>query len=207
MVDCVKYARYNEDEGIHLFAPAGFNTGIRTTLRMPTMSDTQNAFDFDYAIGALEVTACDLVVTTPQSLDPMADETVRKVLTLLKEQHGTDAAFVAELHDDASVRPATVISPRGGLHDDASGDVYVLAVCRQVFGAFARCFIRVPVLLADGRNYGTLYAPCNGLKEDEKRRDLALMEMTAQLTARLVDARRAPVRAKAALSHAQPQPA
>jgi hypothetical protein len=207
MRDCVKYARSNEDEGIHLFPQAGFNTGIRTTLRMTTMSDTQNAFDFDYAIGALEVTACDLVVTTPQSLDPMADETVRKVLTLLKEQHGTDAAFVAELHDDTSVRPTAVLSARGGLHDDASGDVYVLAVCRQVFGPFARCFIRVPVLLADGRNYGTLYAPCHGMKDEDRRRDVALMEMTAQLTARLVDARRAPARAKTVVSHAQPQPA
>lgn len=171
------------------------------------MAQTPNAFDFDYAVGAFEVTACDLVVTTPQSIDPMADETVRKVLTLLKDQHGTDAAFVAELHDDASVRPAAVLSPRGGLHDDVSGDVYVLAVCRQVFGAFARCFIRVPVLLADGRNYGTLYAPCKGLTDDEKRRDVALMEMTAQLTARLVDARRVPVRAKSAVDNAQPQPA
>lgn len=203
----MKYARYNEDEGIHLFPSVGFNTGIRTTLRMTTMSDTHNAFDFDYAIGALEVTACDLVVTTPQSLDPMADETVRKVLTLLKEQHGTDAAFVAELHDGTLARNVSVLSARGGLHDDESGDAYVLAVCHQVFGAFARCFIRVPVVLADGRNYGTLYATCKGASVEEKRRDIALMEMTAQLTARLVDARRAPVRAKAVVNRAQPQPA
>ena len=174
---------------------------------MPTMSDAQNTFDFDYAIGALEVTACDLVVTTPQSLDPMADETVRKVLTLLKEQHGTEAAFVAELHDDTSMRPAVVMSPRGSLHDEASGDVYVQAVCRQVFGPFARCFVRVPVLLADGRNYGTLYATCKSVAEDDKRRDIALMEMTAQLTARLIDARRVPTRPKAVVTQAQPQPA
>jgi len=28
----VKYARNNEDEGIHLFLSSGFNTGIRKTL-------------------------------------------------------------------------------------------------------------------------------------------------------------------------------
>ena len=171
---------------------------------MTTMSDASNPFTFEYSLGALEVTACDLVVTTPQSRDPMADETVRKVLTLLKEQHGTDAAFVAELHDEAPTQPATAMSPRSGFHDEATGDVYVLAVCRQVFGSFARCFIRVPVVLADGRNYGTLYAPCKGATEEERRRDAALVEMTAQLTARLVDARRVPTRSRAA-DEVQPQ--
>lgn len=207
MLDCVKYAHDHEHEGIHLFRPSGFNRGLCPKLRMTTMSDAPNAFDFDYAISAFEVTACDLVVTTPQSLDPMADETVRKVLTLLKEQHGTDAAFVAELHDDMSMRRTMVLSPRGELHDDATGDVYVLAVCRQVFGPFARRFVRVPVLLADGRNYGTLYVACKGQTDEETRRDVALIEMTAQLTARLVDARRAPSRAKPVMSEPQPQPA
>lgn len=172
---------------------------------MTTMPDASNPFTFEYSLGALEVTACDLVVTTPQSCDPMADETVRKVLTLLKEQHGTDAAFVAELLDESQIQPATVTSPRCGFHDDATGDVYVLAVCRQVFGPFARCFIRVPVLLADGRNYGTLYAPCKDLTDEVRRRDAALVEMTAQLTARLVDARRVPARSKA-VTEAPPQP-
>lgn len=171
---------------------------------MTTMSDASQPFSFEYSLGALEVTACDLVVTIPQSRDPMADETVRKVLTLLKEQHGTDAAFVAELRDESPLRPATIMPPRSGFHDDATGDVYVLAVCRQVFGPLARCFIRVPVLLADGRNYGTLYAPCRSLSEEERRRDAALVEMTAQLTARLVDARRVSARSRAA-SEAQPQ--
>lgn len=174
---------------------------------MTTMSDASHTFDFDYAVGALEVTACDLVVTTPQSQDPLADETVRKVLTLLKEQHGTEAAFVAELHDESSMRSTLAISPRGGWHDDATGDVYVLAVCRQVFGPLARGFIRVPVLLADGRSYGTLYATSKGTSDDERRRDLALMEMTAQLTARLVDARRMPSRSKPVVHESQLQPA
>lgn len=164
------------------------------------MSDCAHAsaFDFDYPLGALEVTACDLVVTTPQSRDPMADETVRKVLTLLKEQHGADAAFVCELHD-GSITPAPARAmPRSGIHDQATGDVYVLAVCRQVFGQSARCFIGVSVLLADGRNYGTLYAPCKSTNDDDRRHEIALIEMTAQLTARLVDARRIPTRAAAA---------
>jgi hypothetical protein len=173
---------------------------------MTTMSDASSPFTFEYSPGALEVTACDLVVTTPQSRDPMADETVRKVLTLLKEQHGTDAAFVAELHDESTtLQTGTVVAPRSGFHDDATGDVYVLAICRQVFGPLARCFIRVPVVLADGRNYGTLYAACKDLTNEERRRDAALVEMTAQLTARLVDARRMPARSKPA-KEAQPQP-
>jgi hypothetical protein len=166
---------------------------------------TSASFNFDYPLGAIEVTACDFVVTTPQSRDPLADETVRKVLKLLKEQHGTDAAFVCELRSDAPLPMSPATAPRGSFHDDATGDVYVLAVCRQVFGPVARCFMRVPVLLTDGRNYGTLYAPCKGATEEDRRRDVALIEMTAQLTARLVDARRVPGRAAAATRDAQPQ--
>lgn len=158
---------------------------------------TANTIDFDYPSGALEVTACEFVVTTPQSRDPLADETVRKVLTLLKEQHGADAAFVCELRDEASTQSMPATSPRSGFHDEATGDVYVLAVCQQVFGRVARCFMRVPVVLADGRSYGALYAPCKANTEEERKRDAALIEMTAQLTARLVDARRVSKRAVA----------
>lgn len=156
-----------------------------------------SAFNFDYPLGALEVMACDLVVTTPQSRDPMADETVRTVLTLLKEQHGADAAFICELRDGSTAPMPVAAVPRSSVHDQATGDVYVLAVCRQVFGPAARCFIRVSVLLADGRHYGTLYAPCVSESDDDRRRNIALIEMTAQLTARLVDARRIPSRAAA----------
>lgn len=156
-----------------------------------------SAFNFDYPLGALEVMACDLVVTTPQSRDPMADETVRKVLTLLKEQHGADAAFVCELREGSTAPMPVAATPRSSVHDPATGDVYVLAVCRQVFGPTARCFIRVSVLLADGRHHGTLYAPCLSANDDDRRRDIALIEMTAQLIARLVDARRIPSRAAA----------
>lgn len=164
---------------------------------------TSSSFDFEYPLAALEVTACDLVITTPQSRDPLADETVRKVLKMLKEQHGADAAFVCELRNETSSPVSTAPAPRAGFHDDATGDVYVLAVCRQVFGPVSGCFIRVPVLLADGRHYGTLYGTCKSVTEEDRRRDAALIEMTAQLTARLVDARRAPVRA--AVREAQPQ--
>jgi hypothetical protein len=44
--------------------------------------------------------------------------------------------------------------------------------------------------LLDGRVYGTLYGPCRDLAEEAHPRDLKRLALTAQLAARLIDARR-----------------
>jgi hypothetical protein len=50
--------------------------------------------------------------------------------------------------------------------------------------------VSVPLVLLDGRVYGTLYGPCRDLAEEARQRDLKRLALTAQLTARLIDARR-----------------
>jgi len=163
-------------------------------------------FDYEYQIGDLEVAESDFVVTTPLSRDPLADETVRKVLTLLQEQHSVEAAFVSELHGNsrALAAQAGATGTSSGIHDDATGDPHAMVVCRQIFGARPACFIRVPVVLANGGFYGALYAPSKAVSEEDRRRDAALIEMTAKLTARLVDTRQSPARTAAA-NDDQPQ--
>jgi len=150
-------------------------------------------FDYDYTPGALEVRVSELVVATAEHNDPMVDEAIRKVLRLLREQHHTEAAFVSEFIDGRRVQRTLATPLCGRFHNEHEGDVLEFVVGRQVVpgSAAASGYFSVPVVLVDGRLYGTLYAPCFTPSDDVRERDLKRLEMTAQLAARLIDARRA----------------
>jgi GAF domain-containing protein len=165
-------------------------------------------FDFDYLPDALEVQVSELVVATADHCDPMIDDAVSKVLKILREQHGTHAAFASEFIDGRRVQ-RTLAGPVGGCFlDDRDSDPLDFAFCRQIVpgAASAARYISVPVVLADGRLYGMLYGACPGHSEEVRQRDLKHLEMTAQLAARLIDARRMrPPGAAAVRPIAEPQ--
>jgi len=150
-------------------------------------------FDYDYGPGALEVRVSELVVATAEYIDPIIDEAIRKVLKILREQHNTAAAFVSEFIDGRRVQRILSGPLCGRFHSEMEGDVLEFVVGRQVVPASAAAngYFSVPVVLVDGRLYGTLYGPCFTLSEDVRQRELKRLEITAQLAARLIDARRA----------------
>lgn len=155
--------------------------------------DPPAGFDFDYAPGALEVRICELAVATADHSDPIVDDALRTVLRILREQHATDAAFVLELVDGRRVQRLPHGAAGGSFHTARFGNPLDFAMACQAVPRTtnAACYVSVPVVLLDGRVYGTLYGPCCDLAEEARRRDLARLEMTAQLAARLIDARRA----------------
>jgi hypothetical protein len=152
-------------------------------------------FDFDYAPGALEVRVFELAVATADRSDPIVDDALRTVLRVLREQHATDAAFVLELVDGRRVQRSLQGAACGSFHAARFGNPLDFAVaCRAVPQTTnAACYASVPVVLVDGRVYGTLYGPCCDLSEEARQRDLKRLELTAQLAARLINARRARV--------------
>lgn len=162
----------------------------------PTPQEPQEPFDFDYAPDALEVRISELAIATSDRSDPMVDDALCTVLRILKEQHATDAAFVLELVDGRRVPRSLDSTACGSFHTARFGNPLDFAMAWQAVPRMssATCYVSVPVVLLDGRVYGTLYGPCHDLTEASRQRDLARLELTAQLAARLIDARRARVR-------------
>jgi hypothetical protein len=163
-------------------------------------------FDFDYPPGALDVQVLELAIATADRSDPIVDDALRTVLRILREQHATDAAFVLELIDGRRVQRASGGAVRGSFHTDRIGDPLDFAMACQAVPRRAPCYVRVPVVLADGRLYGTLYGACHDLADEPRQRDLKRLELTAQLAARLIDARRVRPLATGASAMAEAQP-
>lgn len=161
----------------------------------PLPPDPPAPFDFDYGPGALEVRISELAVATADRSDPIVDDALRSVLRILREQHATDAAFVLELVDGRRVQRSSNGAACSSFHSARFGNPLDFAMACQAVPRTtnADCYVSVPVVLLDGRVYGTLYGPCCDLAEDARQRDLRRLELTAQLAARLIDARRARV--------------
>lgn len=155
--------------------------------------DPPAPFDFDYAPGALEVRVSELAIATADRSDPLVDDALRTVLRILREQHATDAAFVLELVDGRRVQRSLNGAVCGSFHTARFGNLLDFAMACQAVPRTtdAVCYASAPVVLLDGRVYGTLYGPCCDLAEEARQRDLKRLQLTAQLAARLIDARRA----------------
>ena len=160
------------------------------THRATTVAETP--FDYEYTLAAVEVRVSELIVVTAEQDDPLIDEAVRMVLRILRQQHNTEAAFVSEFIDGKQVQRALSSPWRGGFHNEQEGDLLEFVVGRQVVpeSAAAKGYFSVPVVLSDGRLYGTLYSACFAQSEDLRQHALKRLEMTAQLAARLINARR-----------------
>lgn len=156
------------------------------------MTVAETAFDYEYAPGALEVRVSELVVVTAEQNDPLIDEAIRGVLKVLREQHHTEAAFVSEFIDGKRVHRALSGPRSGSFHNEQEGDLLEFLVGRQAVpgSKTAKSYFSVPIVLIDGRLYGTLYAACLTQSDALRQHELKRLEMTAQLAARLIDSRR-----------------
>ena len=134
---------------------------------------------WDYAPEDLEVTVSELLIATAASSDALIDDAVREVLHELRQHLGMDVIFLSEIrggqrlfkHVDA--RPgAEVIATGGGAPGEQSFCQFVLGgrLPRLVHDAATHpaapqlpatpfrvgAHLSTPIVLADGRVYGTL---------------------------------------------------
>lgn len=167
-----------------------------------------DAFDPD----DLQVRISELLVATPDDADPLLDPAVGEVLRLLREHIGMDVAFVSEFTDGRRVFRR--VSSRPGLDVLAEGQSDPLedSWCQQVVAGRIPQFVpdvaaepataglktavaigthlSTPVVLTDGRVYGTLCTFSQAPQPEVTRRDLQRLRHTARLVADKIDASR-----------------
>jgi hypothetical protein len=160
-------------------------------------------YETDYALTSMEVKVSELLIATPDVSDPLVDQSVNKVLRLLREQHGMEAAFACEVIDGQRVSRRTLPSERAQFIDEQA-DPLELAFCKQVVNAQvpSGCYLSAPVALSNGTIYGTLYSFSFNPDAALELRDLKKLEMAAQLAARLLNERMPKAPAQATPRHA-----
>lgn len=174
------------------------------------------SFDaLDYlAPDAFEVRISELLVATAESADALIDPSVSEVLRLVKDHLKMDVVFVSEFVDGRRVfrrvetRPGAEVVAEGGsssleegfcqrvvdgrmprlVHDVASlPNKAELPATDFPIGAH----MSTPIVLTDGRIYGTFCCFSFSANQTLSERDLKKLEMCAQLAARKIDAQRA----------------
>jgi hypothetical protein len=158
-----------------------------------------------------DVTVCtsDLLVATPDASDPLVDGSVRKALQLLRQMLRVDAVFVAELVDGARV---TRVGETTGAMPMTLGEVVPLerTYCRLVLEgklpefivdveALAddvappgllpglRGHVMAPIVLKDGRVYGTLCCLSASPMAVDQERALSNLRRSAKFVADALD--------------------
>jgi len=154
--------------------------------------------DLDYAPDALAVQVSELLIATPDMSDPLIHRAVHQVLKLLREQQHLDAAFACEVRDGRRIFRRFSPGERAQFIDEREHPLE-LAFCKQVVRATAQvgCYLSAPMVLNDGRVYGTFYAFSFDSDGASRLGELRKLEMAAQLAARMVE-ERAPAPAAAA---------
>ena len=166
--------------------------------------------DHGYEPDMLEVRISELLVATPEGADALISDVVPDVLRLLREHLKMDVVFVSEFVDNRRVfrRVETGLGKRP--IEVGQSDPLEESFCQRVInGRLPRmvanaadhaisadlpatpfpvgAHLSTPIILNDGRVYGTLccfsYAPSDELTQ----RDLKKLEMSAQLAARRID--------------------
>lgn len=149
-----------------------------------------NSFDLDYAPDALDVQVSELLIATSTQTDPNIHRAVHQVLKLLREQQQLDAAFACEVRDGRRIFRRYVVG-EGAQFIDEKTQPLELAFCKQAMHAPANvsCYLSAPMVLSDGRIYGTFYAFSFDADLSLRQRDLRKLELAAQLAARMVEER------------------
>ncbi|WP_076997167.1 GAF domain-containing protein [Variovorax sp. KK3] len=176
--------------------------------------------DSDYAPDAFDVKISELLVATSDGSDELIDNSVGEVLRLLREHLKMDVAFVSEFSDGRRVFKRVDTRPEARVIEAGQSSSLEESYCQRVVDGRlpqlihdvgmlpeARSLPRAPfpigahmstpVVLADGRVYGTIccfsFAPNNDLTQ----KDLKKLEMSAQLTAKKINERQAQAAAEA----------
>lgn len=171
-----------------------------------------NTLDY-LAPDAFEVRISELLVATSDDSDALVNPSVSEVLRLVKEHMKMDVVFVSEFIDGRRVfrrvdtRPGAAVIAEGGSSSLEEG------FCQRVVdGRLPRlvhdvaslpgkaelpptdfpigAHMSTPIVLTDGRVYGTFCCFSFSANEALTERDLKKLEMCAQLAARKIDAQR-----------------
>lgn len=159
---------------------------------------------------ALEVTISELMVATADSYDLALDKRITDVLLMLRKQLRMDVVFVSEFVDGQRVFRFMHGGDDLGLHAGDSGpleesycqrvvegrmpelvpDAQVLIDRGDLFdpGIKVGAHLSTPVVLADGRVYGTVCCFSAAPQPDLQASALACLRQCARLVARKVDA-------------------
>jgi len=163
-------------------------------------------YDHDRALAALEVKVSELLMATPDMSDPMLDPAIRRVLRLLRDQHGMEAAFACELIGGQRVSQRVQPSERAQFIDEAA-EPLELAFCQQVLSGHqvpSGCYLSAPVMLGNGSYYGTFYSFCFNPDPAIEARDVKKLEQASALAARLIGERMAGTAQPLAASRERP---
>jgi len=170
--------------------------------------------DPDYAPDAFEVKISELLVATPEGSDALIDASVSEVLRLLREHLKMDVVFVSEFVDGRRVFRRVDTSPESRVIEPGQSSPLEESFCQRVIdgrlprlvrdGAALPTFgelpptdfpvgahLSTPIVLNDGRVYGTLCCFSFAPNEQLTQRDLKKLEMSAQLTAKKINESRA----------------
>ncbi len=170
--------------------------------------------DPDYAPDAFDVRVSELLVATADGGDALINDSVPEVLRLLREHLKMDVVFVSEFVDGRRVFRRVDTAPDRALIAVNQSAPLEASFCQRVvdgrlpgivhdmakrpdFDALPTtpftvgAHMSVPVVLNDGRIYGTLCCFSLAANDDLAQRDLKKLEMSAQLAARRIDAERA----------------
>jgi GAF domain-containing protein len=170
--------------------------------------------EHDYSSDAFEVRISELLIATADGGDALISDCIPEVLRLLREHLRMDVVFVSEFVDGRRVFRRVESAPdRAHIAVNESAPLEESFCQRVVDGRlpplvkdlaalpdFSQlpptpfpigAHLSVPIVLNDGRIYGTLCCFSQAPNEDLTRRDMKKLEMSAQLAARRIDAQRA----------------
>lgn len=151
----------------------------------------------------MQVEQLEFAVVGAGRKDPQIDAAITEVLTIVRDKMGLHFVFATEVRPDAPADPGRELS------EGAQWYLLDSAFCRDLVmphwtvpamtdaPAPSGCFT-VPVVLADGRVIGVLYAPRHAGDAAAESQRLRQAELSSQLIARRIDERcraAAPVRA------------
>lgn len=172
-------------------------------------------YDPDYAPDAFEVRISELLVATPDTSDELIDGAVGEVLRLVLEHLQMDVVFVSEFSEGRRVfRRVEAARPEARVISVGQSSPLEESFCQRVIdGRVPRMVHNVadlpnfdelpptdftigahmstPIVLDDGRVYGTLCCFSFAPNEQLVQRDLKKLEVSAQLAAKRINQRRA----------------
>lgn len=171
-------------------------------------------YDWGYEPDDLEVQITELLVATADSSDALIDHNVTAVLRLLREHLKMDVVFISEFVDGQRMFRRVESRTDRQYVEEGQGDALEQSFCQRVvdgrlpylardvpslpnFGELPATPFRVgahlstPIVLNDGRIYGTLCCFSEAANPNLARQDLRKLELSAKLTAQKIDARRA----------------
>ncbi|MEJ8823653.1 GAF domain-containing protein [Variovorax humicola] len=170
--------------------------------------------DLDYTPDALDVRISELLVATADGCDELIDQSVGEVLRLLREHLQMDVVFVSEFVGGRRVFRRVEAKPASRVIEVGESSPLEESFCQYVVeGRLPRLMndvathpsfadlpptpfpigahLSTPIVLDDGRVYGTLCCFSFAPNESLTQRDLRKLELSAQLAAKKLNEQRA----------------